>query len=103
MELLVATWTLRLALVAAAAVGGISYSAGTPAVESVDRAIAAAFVFTLFGRLLVGWLEPPEQRLARLRRRRQRQRDGSRDKDSSVKKGRGAPEAAPAGSTVHTA
>jgi len=40
MELFVATWTLRVAIVAALAVGGASYSAGTSVVESVDRAMA---------------------------------------------------------------
>ena len=42
MELLVATWTLRIALFAALAVGGASYAGGTSAIVSVDRAMAAA-------------------------------------------------------------
>ena len=71
MELLIATWTLRIAIVAALAVGGVSYQAGAPAVDCVDRALAAAVGFTLFGRLLVGWLEPPEVKMMRLRKRRE--------------------------------
>jgi hypothetical protein len=74
MELLVATWTLRIAIVAALAVGGVSHFAGTPAIESVDRAMAAAVAFTFAGRWLLGWLEPPERKLVRLRRRREQGR-----------------------------
>ena len=74
MELLVATWTLRVAVVAALAVGGASYSAGTPAIESVDRAMAAAVLFTFAGRWLTGWLEPPERRLLRMRKKREARR-----------------------------
>ena len=33
MELFIATWTLRLSIVAALAVGGVSYQAGAPAVD----------------------------------------------------------------------
>ncbi|HEX8941069.1 MAG TPA: hypothetical protein VF763_12985 [Candidatus Limnocylindrales bacterium] len=100
MELFVAAWVLRLAIVAALAVGGVSWSVGTPPVEAVDRAAAAAFVFTLGGRWFLGWLEPPERRLARLRAERARKRSG---------KGRGAdestadeaePSAAPAASAT---
>ena len=74
MELLVATWTLRIAIVAALAVGGASYSAGAPAVDSVDRGMAAAVLFTFAGRWLMGWLEPPERRLARMRKKREARR-----------------------------
>ena len=74
MELLVATWTLRIAIVAALAVGGASLSAGTPVVDAVDRGMAAAVVFTFAGRWLVGWLEPPERRLLRMRKKREARR-----------------------------
>jgi hypothetical protein len=74
MQVLVATWTLRIAIVAAFAVGGVSYQAGASAIDCVDRALAAAVGFTLAGRWLLGWLEPPEIRMLKLRRRREAQR-----------------------------
>jgi hypothetical protein len=74
MELLVATWTLRLAIVAAVAVGGASYQSGAPAVDCVDRALAAALAFTFAGRWLAGWLEPPEVKMLRMRKRREKKR-----------------------------
>jgi hypothetical protein len=74
MDLFVATWTLRVAILAALAVGGASMSAGTPAVESVDRGLAAAVAFTFAGRWLAGWLEPPERRLLRMRKKREARR-----------------------------
>jgi hypothetical protein len=70
MELLIATWTLRIAVVAALAVGGASLQSGAPAVDCVDRALAVAVAFTLAGRLLVCWLEPPERKMLRMRKRR---------------------------------
>ena len=74
MELLVATWTLRIAVVAALAVGGASYYGGTPLIESVDRALVVAVGFTFAGRWLLGWLEPPEKKMLRMRRRREQER-----------------------------
>jgi hypothetical protein len=74
MQLLVSTWTLRLATVAAMAVGAVSYQAGAPAIDSVDRALATAVAFTLAGRWLLGWLEPPEIRMLKMRRRRELKR-----------------------------
>ena len=74
MELLVATWTLRVAIVAAVAVSGASITAGTPVVDSVDRGLAAAVLFTFAGRWLVGFLEPPERRLLRMRKKREARR-----------------------------
>jgi hypothetical protein len=74
MELLVATWALRLALVAAAAVGLVSWWAGATPVEAVDRAALTAAVFTLGGRWLMDVLETPEQRIARLRAERRSRR-----------------------------
>lgn len=74
MELLIATWTLRIAVVAALAVGGASLQSGAPAVDCVDRALATAVAFTLFGRLLVGWLEPPERKMMRMRMKRDARR-----------------------------
>jgi hypothetical protein len=69
-ELLVATWTVRLAFVSAIAVLWISLSAGSVLVDAVLRAAVAAFVFTLAGRLLIGFLERPDQRMHRLRAER---------------------------------
>lgn len=74
MPLFVATWTLRLAIVAALAVGGVSYQAGAPAIDCVDRALAAAVAFTIAGRMLLGWLEPPELKMLRMRKRRMAKR-----------------------------
>lgn len=71
MELLVATWTLRLALVGSLAVAAISVSAGATIIDAVERAVVAAFALTLLGRLLIGWLQTPEQRMLKLRRRRE--------------------------------
>jgi hypothetical protein len=69
-ELLVATWTVRLAFVSAIAVLWISLSAGSVLVDAVLRAAVAAFVFTFAGRLLIGFLERPDQRMHRLRAER---------------------------------
>jgi hypothetical protein len=74
MELMVATWTLRIAIVAALAVGGVSYQAGGTPVDCVDRALAVAVGFTIFGRLLLSWLEPPERKMLKARRKREAQR-----------------------------
>jgi hypothetical protein len=71
MELLVATWTVRLALVGAVVVAGVSLSAGAALIDAVDRAVLAAFALTVLGRQLIGWLETPEQRMLRLRTRRE--------------------------------
>jgi hypothetical protein len=87
MELLVATWTLRVAIVAALAVGGASYSAGSTLIDAVDRALLAAVAFTFAGRWLAGWLEPPETKLLRMRRRRA----AARAKAGGKGKGGGAP------------
>lgn len=89
MELLVATWTLRLALVASLAVAWISLSVGATVIEAVDRSVIAALAFTLLGRLLIGWLETPEQRMLRLRARRDAARSGGK-----AATGRKAPSAA---------
>lgn len=70
MELFVAAWSVRLAAVAALAVGGVSLSVGTPPLEAVLRAVAAAFAFTVGGRMVLTRLETPERRLRRLRARR---------------------------------
>jgi hypothetical protein len=78
MQLLVATWTLRIAIVAAFAVGGVSYQAGASTIDCVDRALAAAVGFTLAGRWLLGWLEPPEIRMLKMRMRREAKRTKGR-------------------------
>ncbi len=74
MELLVATWTVRLTLVSALAVAWISMSVGSSLIDAVTRAALAAFVFTFIGRQLIGWLETPQQRMLRLRARRNARR-----------------------------
>jgi hypothetical protein len=74
MELLIATWTLRIAIVAALAVGGVSYQAGGTPIDCVDRALAVAVGFTLFGRLLLSWLEPPERKMLKARSKREAKR-----------------------------
>lgn len=70
MELLVATWSVRLAMVGALTVGGLSVSVGASPLDAVARAAAAAFAFTLGGRVLIARLETPDQRVRRLRVRR---------------------------------
>ena len=105
MELLVATWTLRLAFVGSLAVAGISLSAGTTVIEAVDRAVIAAFAFTLLGRQLIGWLETPEQRMLRLRARREAARAGAtpaRERTRSTRAARD-PKGAPASDGQPTA
>lgn len=77
MELLIATWTLRLAIIAALAVGAASYESGASAVDAVDRALGVAVAFTFAGRFLVGWLEPPAAKMLRLRKRREAKRGKS--------------------------
>ena len=77
MELMVATWTLRLAIVAALAVGGASYSSGAAPIDSMDRALGVAVAFTFAGKFLMGWLESPEKKMMRLRKRREAKRGKS--------------------------
>jgi hypothetical protein len=77
MELLIATWTLRIAIVAAVAVGGASFQSGASGVDSVDRALGVAVAFTFAGRFLMGWLEPPAVKMLRLRKRREAKRNKS--------------------------
>lgn len=104
MELLVATWTLRLALVGAVAVAGASLSSGATVIDAVDRAVLAAFALTFLGRQLIGWLETPEQRMLRLRARREKAREDGRKavREQRVpqaheqKPARGRPQAQPA-------
>jgi hypothetical protein len=98
MELLVATWTLRVAIVAALAVGVASYEAGASLIDCVDRALFAAVGFTFAGRMLAGWLEPPEVKMLRLRRRREAQRVKARKGGASAKAG--APRSSRSTSTI---
>ena len=76
MELLVATWTLRIALIGALLVAGISVSAGATMLDAVERAVIASFALTLLGRKLIGWLQTPEQRMLKLRAKREAARKG---------------------------
>jgi len=74
MELLVATWTARLALIGALLVGWISFAAGATMLDVAIRVALTAFVLTYAGRLIMGWLETPEQKMLRLRAGRARKR-----------------------------
>jgi hypothetical protein len=78
MELLVATWTMRMAIVAALAVGFVSYQAGAPTLDCVDRSLAAAVAFLFAGRMLIGWLEAPEKKMMRMRIKRAKKRSKNR-------------------------
>jgi len=78
MELLVATWTLRISLVAAVAVGFVSYQAGASTLDCVDRALASAVGFLFAGRWLIGWLEPPEKKMLRMRIKRAKKKSKAR-------------------------
>lgn len=78
MELLVATWTMRLSIVAALAVGFVSYQAGAATLDCVDRSLAAAVAFLIAGRMLIGWLEPPEKKMIRMRMKRAKKRSKDR-------------------------
>jgi hypothetical protein len=89
MELVVVTWTVRLALVASLGVGAVSYLAGNDAIDIAIRSLLAALAFFVAARFLLDRLEAPEQRLARLQARRSGGR-GSRDDDAPAKgKGKG--------------
>lgn len=74
MELLVATWTVRLTLVAVLVVGWITLSSGLGMLDVVIRTALVAFVLLFVGRQALGWLETPEQKLARLRAKRSKTR-----------------------------
>jgi hypothetical protein len=80
MELLVATWTTRLALVGALLVGWISLAAGGTMLDVAIRVALAAFVLSYAGRLIMGWLETPEQKMLRLRAGRAHKRAGKQAK-----------------------
>lgn len=67
MELLIATWSVRLALISVIAVGGLSLSVGASPLDAAIRAAGGAFAFTLGGRVLLAKLESPGQRLDRIR------------------------------------
>jgi membrane protein implicated in regulation of membrane protease activity len=74
-ELYVAVWSARLASVAALAVGAISLSVGTPPLDAVLRAVAAALAFTIGGQYVMTRIESPDRRMRRLMARRARKRD----------------------------
>lgn len=76
MELLVATWTVRLTFVAVLVVGWITVSAGLGMLDVVIRTALVAFVLLFAGRQALNWLETPDQKLARLRDRRTKTRGG---------------------------
>jgi hypothetical protein len=72
MELLVATWTVRLTFVGMLIVGWITLQSGLGLLDVVIRVALTAFVLLFAGRQALGWLETPEQRMARLRTKRSR-------------------------------
>lgn len=90
MELLVATWTLRIAIVGALAVTGVSISAGVPVLEAADRGMFVAVAFTFAGRWFLRRLESPERRLLRLRRQRAAKRGGGQRPRSRASKAAGS-------------
>jgi hydrogenase/urease accessory protein HupE len=73
-ELLVATWTIRLTFVAVLVTGFITLSSGLGMLDVVLRASLVAFVLLYAGRQALNWLETPEQKLARLRAKRTKKR-----------------------------
>jgi hypothetical protein len=74
MELLVATWTIRLTLVGMLITGWVTLSSGLGLLDVVIRAAVVAFVLLFAGRQALGWLETPEQKLARMAAARRRSR-----------------------------
>lgn len=66
MEMLVATWSVRLALVGALLVGALSLAAGIPLSDIALRVGVTAFALTFAGRWFMGFLETPEQKHRRL-------------------------------------
>jgi hypothetical protein len=74
MELLVATWTIRLTLVGMLITGWVTLSSGLGLLDVVIRAAVVAFVLLFAGRQALGWLETPEQKLARMAAARRRTR-----------------------------
>ncbi len=83
MPTLVALWSLRLAMLAAAAVAAVSYAAGTPPLDAIDRGLLAAVIFTFGGRWLLDRLESPQARLERMRS----ERAAARAKKGGTKQG----------------
>ena len=74
MELLVATWSVRLSLIGGLAVGWVSLAMGLGMIDVAVRVGLTAFILTFTGRQLVGWLETPEQRMLRMRVKRAKKR-----------------------------
>ena len=74
MELLVATWAVRLSLVGGLVVGWVSMAMGLGMIDVAVRVGLTAFILTFVGRQLVGWLETPEQRMLRMRVKRAKKR-----------------------------
>ena len=74
MELLVATWAVRLSLIGGLVVGWVSMAMGLGMIDVAVRVGLTAFVLTFAGRQLIGWLETPEQRMLRMRVKREKQR-----------------------------
>jgi hypothetical protein len=70
MELMVVTWAVRFALVAGIGAAAVSLAWGADLVDAVIRALIAALAFLLVTGFLLDRLEPPEQKILRLRAQR---------------------------------
>ena len=86
MEMVVALWSLRLALVGAAAVTLASCLAGSPLLDAIDRGLLAAVAFTFAGGWLLDRIEPPELRLQRARARLRKRESKPAAKSKGTKK-----------------
>jgi hypothetical protein len=73
MELLVVTWAVRFALIGGVVAAVLSLMAGAQIVDAAVRSLIAALAFLLAARFLLDAMEPPEQKMARLRARRAKQ------------------------------
>lgn len=69
MEMLVATWTVRLTLLGMLIVGFLSWSAGVTMLEMVLKVAATALALLFAGRQVLGLLESPEQKMVRTLRK----------------------------------
>lgn len=94
MPTLIALWSMRLAIVAAAGVAAAAWAAGSTPLDAIDRGLLAAAVFTFGGRWLLDRLESPEARLLRLRSERAAARNGARGRRGTHGDAAAAPDTA---------
>ncbi len=81
MELLVATWTMRITLLGMLIVGWLSWSAGLTIADVTLRVAITAAALTFAGRWFAGWLETPEQKMDRIRARHRARPNASKASD----------------------